>query len=62
MSSPNPQIPLCLRCSRYRGSDISGFEYLAHTCEACPDGIPREVILGDPRVTPPNAQCRFTEA
>lgn len=51
--------PICLQCKQYQGSGVSGFEYLPHTCEACPNGIPRETILGDPRENPPNAACQF---
>lgn len=51
--------PLCVRCRHYLGAGVSGFEYLAHTCDACPDGIPREVLDGDPRLNPANSQCKL---
>lgn len=56
---PMSDTPICLSCVHYQGSGISGFEYLAHTCTACPDGIPRETITGDPRLVPPNGECRY---
>lgn len=51
---------LCLQCVLYQGSGVSGFEYLPHTCTACPDGIPRETLDGDPRVHPANQDCKFS--
>lgn len=54
--------PLCIQCVHYLGAGISGFEYLAHTCSACLDGIPREVLDGDPRIQPANSDCKFEAA
>ena len=51
---------LCLQCAHYQGFGVFGFEYLPHTCTACPDGIPAQTLQGDPREEPANPHCCYT--
>lgn len=37
----------CLKCHNYQGPDVSGFEYIAHTCVVFPQGIPEHVFQCD---------------
>jgi len=34
--------PICIKCTRYHKNDNSDFK-----CDAYPDGIPFEIIMGD---------------